>query len=440
MDDRSLHDDLGSLEGAAPSGMPPVLPARRRRPFLWLPASLALVAGVLIGLFAAERLPQEPQPSPVAGAPSLPASATPIHSLMPADSPALAALHWREMRTKVDAVQLTTIGDRVLATSGQGAWYSDDGGESWRSAHIGRSPEQSDWQLGEVAGDDSRLVSIGWVPNSQIGADADSRPVIFESNDRGASWSALSDASPPSVNGEAAGIVLGGPGFVMIENPVDGAQYTHQPQVWTSATGTDWSRAATSAFTDSYVYALASRGRLVAVGDAAKGDASVPTVWWSNDGHDWNAVTLAGAGSVSAVTVDIGGFVAAGVGADGRLLLWRSADGVTWQVVSAPGAAWTWVNDIAASSLGVVVSGRGNAPGVHAMADFLGRPLLAFLPSNGGAMTIADDLQATPSQVVALADRYVALANRCPPSADCATNLGRSVLIGTPSAGEDPQP
>jgi hypothetical protein len=406
--------------------MPPTLPARRRRPFLWLPASLALVAGVLIGLFAAERLPQEPQPTQLAALPTVASTST------LGASPAVTVLDWREMRTSVDAVQLTTVGDRVLATGGQGAWYSDDGGESWEAATIGRSPDQSDWQLGDLAGDNAQLVSIGSAPNSQIGADADRRPVIFESNDRGASWSALSDTSPPSVNGEAAGIVLGGPGFVMIENPVDGARYTHQPQVWTSATGMNWSQTETGAFTDSYVYDLAGRGRLVAVGNAGEGDASAPTAWWSNDGRDWNAVTLAPTGSVSAVTVDVIGFVAVGLGADGSLLLWRSSDGVTWRVVPAPGAAWTRVNDIAASPLGVVISGSGLARSHGAVADFLGRPLLAFLPSNGGAMNIAD-LEATPGQVVALADRYVALANRCPPDADCATNLGGAVLTGTVS-------
>jgi hypothetical protein len=98
------------------------------------------------------------------------------------------------------------------------------------------------------------------------------------------------------------------------------------------------------------------------------------------------------------------------------------------------------VNDIAASSLGVVVSGSGLAPAQDGIADFLGRPLLAFLPSNGDAMSIADDFQATASHVVALADRYVALANRCPPNADCATNLGGSVLIGTPNGRDGPRP
>jgi hypothetical protein len=346
------------------------------------------------------------------------------------------------MRTSVDAVQLTTVGDRVLATGGRGAWYSDDGGESWEAATMGRRPDQSDWQLGDLAGDSGQLVSIGWAPNSQTGADADRRPVIFQSNDLGASWSTVSDGAAPSVSGDSAGIVLGGSGFVMIENPFDSTKgrYTHQPQVWTSETGTNWRQTKTGAFTNSYVYDLASRGRLVAVGNAGEGDASAPTAWWSNDGHDWNAVTLAPAGSVSAVTIDTVGFVAAGVGSDGLLLLWRSADGVTWEGVPVRGAAWSHVNDIAASSLGVVVSGSGLAPAQDGIADFLGRPLLAFLPSNGDAMSIADDFQATASHVVALADRYVALANRCPPNADCATNLGGSVLIGTPNGRDGPRP
>ncbi len=571
MNDRSLHDDLEALELAAPFTLPPALRVSRRRPFmLWLPAGLALVAGMLIGLFGAQLLPREQLATNVAVAPvssgalaaGCPVTRRPNPLFVPPTGPAAppayyhgfwygsdalwtmpessgtwplapnpdgwltqktfwwskdfaeprpditvtgrrldgraeairtdqptnasadfgtamlvgielptpgcweltaeyrghslsyvvwvekhepvrqtATLDWQTTKASVDALHLAEVGGRLIATgTGDGpeaAWYSDNGGESWKSARISAGPDQASWHLGAVAERDGQLISLGWAPNSPIGADADRRAVIWTSDDDGAIWRPLAGGTAPSVSGN---VVAGGPGYVMVGNPVDAAsgRYTNHPEIWTSTDGANWTQVETEAFANSYMSGLASRGRIVAVGVVGDdpADARTPTAWWSDDGLTWHSIALSGAASVSAVTTDASGFVAAGTAVDGSLAVWDSVDGETWNLVPNGLGGWGSVASLAAGPLGIVVSGASKAgsPVGTDLVDPFGHPLLAFLPADGASPSTAEDLQDWPMSVAALRDRFVTLADKCPPNADCYVQL-RSVLVGTAHVG-----
>jgi hypothetical protein len=387
-----------------------------------VPLGLALVAGVFIGLWGAQILRRESPAHEVAGVQS--ASAAPLQ---------VRRLSWVEQPAPFSAAHVAAVGARLVAIGGKdgadGAWYSDDSGESWASATLSRGSHQADWQLGPFASDGAHLVSLGSRPAAATGNDADRISVIFTSDDRGASWDAIEGAMPPDIHGETVGVAFGAGGYVAVINPVT-TTYTLRPEAWTSTDGVIWNRVETDAFGSGYVDGVAGGGRIVAIGSAVTRDSStgVATAWWSEDGTDWHAVRLGETDATLAVTAAPPGFVAAGRGSDGGLVVWTSTDGTAWIALPSNVQDWDQVTDVAAGSMGIVVSGttRGVPPA----------PSLAFIPRQGGPATVANDIQASPQFVTALPRRFVAFGPICPPRALCSGDPGQSMMIGTPESAE----
>lgn len=413
MDDRRLADELSSLETATPVSPLPALPMDRRRPLLWVPAGLALVAGILIGPWGAQLLPQEKPPAEFAGV-SPRASTEPL-----ATSLAWSATHYPG---ETGPSYLFVARDRVIA-SPAGA-YSYDGGETWIEAPK-RGRQEGDSGLGEIAEHGGRLVSLGSRPAASSGSDADRRAVIWTSDDGGESWSRAPTDSAPDVVGDTAATDAG---FVVIGSRTD----PYPSEVWRSADGLDWQRVNTEGFDKAIVTGLAWNGDvLVAVGVVVTDDSSstyVPMAWSSTDGTTWDAHTLATRGVVSALAMTGGGFIAAGPLADGTLGVWRSTDGVSWSSATYFDH-WERVTGLAAGPLGVVVAGQSDVEATGAWNNRLPyvHSLLAFIPPSGEA-TVEDDLPSWPNALAALPDRFLAVADDCPPYADCF--VSHSMLIG----------
>ncbi len=427
MDERRLHDGLSLLEEAAPGATPPQLPASRRRPLLWVPAALALVAGVSIGLWGAQALTREP-PRNVAASSS--ASAP-----LAASQPGPAFLSWtRSHYPDKQAPSFLFVTDDRLIAAGTGA-FSDDGGKTWSEpSKIGT--QEDDQGLGRMAERAGRLVSLGSQAAGTSGADADQRGVIWTSDDRGETWLRAASGALDIIGDIAAT----DSDFVAIGSRAD----PYPSEVWRSQDGIGWQRVETPMFDKAMVSGLAWNGQaLVAVGVVVTDETRttyVPMAWSSHDGASWEAHALGSSGAVSAIAVDNGEFVAAGPLTDGTLSLWHSTDGTSWSSETYFDN-WNRVTGLAAGPSGLVVAGESDLHATGAWNKKLPyqHSLLAFLPRNGEP-TVEDDIPTWPQAVAALPDRFVATANDCPASADCF--LSYSILIGTPVdvAPQTPQP
>ncbi len=133
MNDRSLHHDLEALERAAPASPLPALPARRRSSLLWVPAGLALVAGVFIGLWGAQLLPREPANrdlaiNPVSSATvaaGCPVTRPPDPPFVPAEGPQRPPDYEHAFWYGTDALwTMPTFGGTWALARGEDGWYT----------------------------------------------------------------------------------------------------------------------------------------------------------------------------------------------------------------------------------------------------------------------------------------------------------------------------
>jgi hypothetical protein len=111
---------------------------------------------------------------------------------------------------------------------------------------------------------------------------------------------------------------------------------------WTSNDGVSWSAVPISSEVfpkTAIVAALAVEGTsVVAAGPSGSGDA--PSAWQSEDGRSWTGPTpLAGPAGQRIDELYSSGVGLIGLGADanGRALIWTSADGTSWSGAAAPG-------------------------------------------------------------------------------------------------------
>jgi hypothetical protein len=131
MDERRLHDDLESLERAVPASPLPALPARRGSSLLWVPAGLALAAGIIIGLFGAQLLPREPANREIAVNPvssaavaaGCPVTRPPDPPFVPADGPQRPPDYYDAFWYGTDALWAMPPFD--------GTWPLDRGEDGW---------------------------------------------------------------------------------------------------------------------------------------------------------------------------------------------------------------------------------------------------------------------------------------------------------------------
>ncbi len=131
MDERRLHDHLESLERAAPAVSPPALRARRTRSLPWLAAGLALVAGLLIGLWGAQLLPREPAHRDVAINPvssaaigaGCPVTRPPDPPFVPSQGPARPPDYERAYWYGTDALWTMPTFDGTWTLASEDGWY-----------------------------------------------------------------------------------------------------------------------------------------------------------------------------------------------------------------------------------------------------------------------------------------------------------------------------
>lgn len=144
----------------------------------------------------------------------------------------------------------------------------------------------------------------------------------------GMTWSQASLPQTSGLDHPLRAVIGTGAGFLA------GGKDDTDPLLWTSADGRSWEplRGGPSV---GEVDAFASfGGRIYAAGSHGTTIDAAPTVWSSADERHWSALTLPdGRGAVRALAAGPGGLVAAGSEPGGSSYLWRSPDGVQWQLV-----------------------------------------------------------------------------------------------------------
>lgn len=441
-DDR-LRAELEALERSAPTDLPPrpPLPQRRRGTRLWLPATLTLGVGLVLGILGTQWL-EAIRPSASTGPTG---SGNPSPSATPSTSPEAVDLHWSVEaflpETGAQPGAIGRVGDRLIVTGrdrdGSAAWYSDDGGADWQRASIvGGDDEGRPVALGAVAGGADRLLSLGWVT---VGAnDADRRSVLWASTDAGMTWERIADDAVPL---RLHDLTSGGPGFVAVgnANPSNSGGPDLEPPhaaVWVSADGREWERLPDeAAFQLSRVNAITGRaGTLVAVGSVRVGEEDVPAIWRSSDGRQWSRAQLsASPGAIESIAAGPNGFVAVGSSSeDGqRAMAWLSADGETWAALTLDEAGGGVATGVAVNALGFVAIGT-STQSVDAPR------FVWFVPAGGVASR--QDATAEVSDVVGTADLFIGVGG-CGPLADCYSHslvIGRPVTAAQPDASPAP--
>jgi hypothetical protein len=147
--------------------------------------------------------------------------------------------------------------------------------------------------------------------------------------------------APAGGTAELRAAVPWGGGWVAVGS-VDADAAHRTAAIWRSADGLAWERVTGGpGFLGSAAYGVAAAGdRLVVVGSGAGGETSATpapgVAWISDDGSSWTLVESPSfaAGPLRAVTATPTGFVAVGFGIDdARAAAWTSPDGAAWTPV-----------------------------------------------------------------------------------------------------------
>jgi hypothetical protein len=262
---------------------------------------------------------------------------------------------------RVDGVDIPTDVGQLIAVEGTfllvsrgpeglSVWVSPDG-VSWEQHLVEEGAAEA--QIEDLAVGGPGLVAVGhedgfrgviWVsPPDGVPVEETTTTTTTEPTGPSAAeygWTRIELDPAEAGEGWMADVIAGGPGFVSVG--YDKVQ--KQGVVWTSSDGSSWTRTAdvTSATApETWLDAVASDGsQLLAVGRLQdKGDIGVG-IWRSDDGQTWTEVSLDGSFSGVYVFLDIAstpfGWVVTGTGFDEsgqKGTVWRSVDGVTWEVV-----------------------------------------------------------------------------------------------------------
>ena len=201
-------------------------------------------------------------------------------------------------------------------------WISEDAAE-WRLA-----PDSDAFDLGHmvaVAATGTDIVAVGTLnlKSEEHPGAIDFTPAVWTSQD-GQQWTLVRDVP------ELVDVVVGPMGFLAAAQTDDG------PEIWASASGSEWDRA-----TGASELGSGDELRLVAtdLGYLLLGFEFAPTVekgilWWSMDGASWNRVPSheAFTGARFEDAAAIGGRLMV-VGGDDNApdMAWSSVDGLSWE-------------------------------------------------------------------------------------------------------------
>jgi hypothetical protein len=332
--------------------------------------------------------------------------------------------------TDASPAAIAAIAGRLIVTgsdkAGPAAWYSDDEGANWERATIADDGDQRPRALGAIAGDDARLLSLGWVyVGGGNGNDADRKSVLWASTDRGATWERIpDDVVPPRING----LVAGGPGFVAVgnANPSNSGLPDREPPhsaVWLSADGQNWEQLPDEdTFRLSSMNALAERdGQLLAVGSVRVNEDDMPAIWASADGREWTRIQLSDSlGAALDVAAGPDGFVAIGTSDEtgAKPVAWTTSNGVTWIKQAIGPTASDTATDVAVAGFGFVAVVKDSHSSDGSSSIWFARV--------GEAPTL-QSVTAEIGQIVGIDNRFVGVGRGCTPFsgsglADCFTS------------------
>jgi hypothetical protein len=400
---------------------------------LLIPAAAVVVVGVAFGLAGSGLL----------------------SGLRPVGKAPATSLEWttRPFVPGAHVVALTAIGDRVIATGSlndeAAAWYSDDGGETWRpstvdstAARTGAALAGMPHEIGALAPIGDRLVGLDayWFSSAQTrpGGGA-THTGVWISDDQGSTW-----GWSPGIDGQAEQIAQSPAGLIAIGT----ADLTRNGEgrlaaAWSSVDGKSWKGLSLAGIdTGSAWTSVAFVGsRLMAVGSAPAPASSsgvplsgvTPAAWLSTDGSTWTYIPLDPSlvGEAAAVVTSSNGFNVAG-GAYSRgdpgeeqPRLWRTADGSALFIQPLeddPSAVAEVARTIAINDLGALVAVRANVPASST------QDRLWFVPSNEPDHAREQGLGRQVAAIAALPDRFV-LLSQCSADEHCDSP---TVSIGIP--------
>jgi hypothetical protein len=375
-----------------------------------------LVAGIALGALGTRWLD--------AARPLASASPSPTASTAPSGPP-VTTLVWSAtpfLTPDAKPHAITAVGERLIVTGkdrgGPAAWTSDDGGATWvRSPVRGLSDEEAEWQaLGKVASHAGRLVALG-LPQGEA---------AFISEDLGTTWRRSGHPLPAG----AVDIAAGPAGFVVVGDlrgfgPTDwssgGGLALWEAGAWVSSDGELWqttgplsSKSQPRSVVNSVsVRTISGRTSLVAaVGYYEPGfpedSASIPSVWLSADGRDWDLVNHSGLGTISEIIAGPSGFIAVGSTVEGtcRATAWHSADGHNWDAVQLDlscGGRGSDANDVAATWSGLVTVG-------FEYGGLSGRTPVWWVPRSSHA-AYEQDVAGYLYDITSLGDTFVAIGD-----------------------------
>jgi hypothetical protein len=359
--DIALRDRIGAAESRVPvsSAPPDGLPAGPG-PARWLRPALVLATAVAAVVMAAAVINDLPGPST--------ADATPVPSIgqqmpsieptsipTPPDQPS-GPLQWNLLPGPDGTCcgSLSAVDGRVYLTgssaTGPVLWYSDDIGRTWTTARIDVPTVWEDDAfvpaIGQIAGTAERLIAAG-VRHPTRGT---VQGVVWASDDRGATWSAVTEGPFPA---PGASLAWTGDRYVAALDNVGnrGRWLSEDPalEVWTSVDGRTWQAVPlpedlSERVAVSRVVGFDGRAAvLVAEPSVASSSLGAPgkpaahdragEIWVLDAAGTWSRASIGG-DQIEAVGIGVGpyGFVAIASGSvdDTTRELLRSSDGNQW--------------------------------------------------------------------------------------------------------------
>jgi hypothetical protein len=440
--DHQIAERLRAHENRVPvTAEPPRSLAASKQPWLYVAASIAVVAAVVVLALPTllEPTASAPSPTPVssgtaasespATSPTPTASSTPSASPSPTPPSGPFAVGWSPVElpgSNVAVQSVLRVEGRLIAAGRDGveaaAWISDDDGATWQRATIQSTRDDSEHtSFAKVVALDDALVGVGWWGAANTDQFA---WLTWLSTDGGLTWTEHRDEMQPYAMRTATvhGDNIIGVGWNY------GGLTPFDSWVALSDDGRTWRRIDPEAMQLSRVDAIATAGnRLIAVGsrsvEGGTGE-SAAFAWVSDDeGASWRPIPLASFGGAptsfarDVVVRQDGSVVAVGASIDdpskGIPTAWISTDGgETWRVenMGAGGAATA----VAANDRGIIAVG-GTAP---------------YNPGPVASYTSDDGILWATTERVTNDERYVPTA----------IGDGLRVIVGLSCTSEDPCP
>ncbi len=256
------------------------------------------------------------------------------------------------------AISAAAWGKGWVVTARGGGWTSSDG-QSWQSFDLAPGV---DWGVSASA---DRIVAVGY----SIAGPGDHRAMAWISSD-GSSWTKAPTFEPATEFGNLWGVspikdgllALGWVTDVSVpaDAPGDTAPLRGASIPWFSADGLTWQRlyedTASEPFAQSWVTQVVAGGPgYVAIGHVDTANSSTPQIWTSADGRAWTrAAPQLPFESVRDAALGLGGgserlvvfvapttrhasqlWISSAAPEGARSIVWTSADGLSWQPVAS---------------------------------------------------------------------------------------------------------